>query len=378
MTCTTFESERPEDFQALEGEWNDLLAESTCPVPFLRHEWLSTWWTHFGPGHRLVLILARRSGRLVLAAPLMEVDRRFLGRPLRVLQSITNPHSFRYGVLFRKGDGAAVDAFWAYLRDRPRPWDMLQLARVPRGNGVNELATPAARQRIAVDTVPSLTSPLVRIEGDWEAYESTLKTRFRQNLRNRAKRLRALGTVTFETLADPAPALAALDHGFALEASGWKRENGTAILLDPNLESFYRKVAEIAAAKGWLRLFFLKVNDRPAAFAMRLLYENKVYCIKVGNDPEFSPYSVGQLLSREMLRWAHEQGVTEYEFMGERSRQKLDWARDVREHVTLYAHNTRLRSRLHRFQRLTARRLLKRALPAPVLARVRPTRRDEK
>lgn len=377
MTHTTSELDRPEDFRALEDEWNALLAESACSVPFLRHEWLLNWWTHFGGGHRLVVILVRSSGRLVLAAPLMEVDGRFLGRPFRVLQSMTNPHSFRYHLVFREPDPAALDAFWSYLRDRPRPWDMLQLGRVPRGDAVHALAGSASRHGVATEVVPSLASPVVHVRGDWEAYLSTLTTRFRQNLRNRAKRLRTLGAVAFELLTEPAAAQAALDRGLALEASGWKRDSGSAILQDPKLESFYRKTAEIAAARGWLRLFFLTVNDRPAAFAMRLLYENRVYGIKIGYDPEFSPYSVGQLLSQEMLRWAHEQAVTSYEFMGERNRQKLDWARDVREHVALYAHNTRLRSRLHRFQRFTARRLLQRAVPAPLLASVRAARGEK-
>jgi CelD/BcsL family acetyltransferase involved in cellulose biosynthesis len=251
---------------------------------------------------------------------------------------------------------------------------MLQLGRVPRGSVVQALAGPAASHRVAVDTVPSITSPMVRIQGGWDAYQATLTNRFRQNLRNRVKRLKAMGTVTFEIVDEPAAALVALGQGLALEASGWKAENGTAILLDPTLESYYRRVAAVAAAHGWLRLFFLKVDERPVAFAMRLLYENRVYCIKIGNDPEFKPYSVGQLLCQEMLRWAHEQGVREYDFMGERNRQKLDWARDVREHVTLYAHNSRLLSRLHRLQRFTARRILKRVLPERSVAALRALR----
>lgn len=36
----TLHTEFPLD---LAGEWNDLLAESTAHLPFLRHEYLSAW-----------------------------------------------------------------------------------------------------------------------------------------------------------------------------------------------------------------------------------------------------------------------------------------------------------------------------------------------
>jgi len=41
MTCVIKEISDFEEFLALEREWNELLAESHCDIPFLRHEWLS-------------------------------------------------------------------------------------------------------------------------------------------------------------------------------------------------------------------------------------------------------------------------------------------------------------------------------------------------
>ena len=40
MTCIIKELSDIDEFLALEGEWNELLAESDCDIPFLRHEWL--------------------------------------------------------------------------------------------------------------------------------------------------------------------------------------------------------------------------------------------------------------------------------------------------------------------------------------------------
>ena len=37
-----------EAFVALEAEWNDTVDRARIPHPFLRHEWVRTWWDSFG------------------------------------------------------------------------------------------------------------------------------------------------------------------------------------------------------------------------------------------------------------------------------------------------------------------------------------------
>ena len=99
MALEVSEIRDPTDFLAMEDEWNQLLARSSYDVPFLRHEWLRTWWRHFGANRPLSVIVARDAGRLAFAMPLME--QRWGAGPfaLNVLRSITNTHSFRYHFL---------------------------------------------------------------------------------------------------------------------------------------------------------------------------------------------------------------------------------------------------------------------------------------
>ena len=62
------------DMSALAVEWNELLANSASHVPFLRNEYLSTWWQTLGGGEwpqgELCVITARQDGRLAGIAPL--------------------------------------------------------------------------------------------------------------------------------------------------------------------------------------------------------------------------------------------------------------------------------------------------------------------
>lgn len=62
-------------FAGLAGEWERL--HSACPsaTAFQSHAWLHSWWQSYGRPGRLRLVLVRRRGELVAAAPLMRVHR---------------------------------------------------------------------------------------------------------------------------------------------------------------------------------------------------------------------------------------------------------------------------------------------------------------
>src|SRR5205823_20432 len=57
-----------------------------------------------------------------------------------------------------------------------------------------------------------------------------------------------------------------LDEGFRLERLGWTGSGGTAVASVPALREFCGEVARWAAARGWLRLFLLRIDGRALAF----------------------------------------------------------------------------------------------------------------
>ncbi|MEB3959661.1 GNAT family N-acetyltransferase [Streptomyces kunmingensis] len=59
------------EFGALREEWNRLHRACATATPFQSHAWLHSWWLSYGRPGRLRVVLVRREGRLVAAAPLM-------------------------------------------------------------------------------------------------------------------------------------------------------------------------------------------------------------------------------------------------------------------------------------------------------------------
>ena len=51
-------------FVDLEPKWNETIDRAALTHPFLRHEWLRTWWDSFGPGRTLNIVVVRAGNRI--------------------------------------------------------------------------------------------------------------------------------------------------------------------------------------------------------------------------------------------------------------------------------------------------------------------------
>ncbi|HEX6215374.1 MAG TPA: GNAT family N-acetyltransferase, partial [Vicinamibacterales bacterium] len=151
---------------------------------------------------------------------------------------------------------------------------------------------------------------------------------------------------SLEVIGDPAAVAAARDEALALEASGWKRQAGTAICSDPQVTRFYTLLAERASASGWLRLLFLQVNGRRIATSYASRYQDRLSFFKTGYDPEFSAYAPFKLLTYFTIREGFGDGLREVDFLGDAEPWKLEWTTTTRPHDWLFVFGHTMRSRL--------------------------------
>jgi CelD/BcsL family acetyltransferase involved in cellulose biosynthesis len=259
-----------------------------------------------------------------------------------------------------KGEEEALKEFYNYLHVRRDMWHVIQFQRVPSDLLDNVAVIQNARENnFIAETVDSYHSPYIQIECGWDEYMSTLKSKFRSNLRNRTKRLNRLGKVDYELINGSKDIEKVLRRGYEIEGKSWKRESGSAILCDANLESFYLEVAKVAMQQNWLRLSFLKVGGQYVSFDYSLAYNDKIYCLKIGYDQEFHEYSVGPLLCSEILRSCFENNIKEYDFMGEKTRQKTDWTSASRHHLMIFIYNKSLISRMDYLYRFHLKKRVK-------------------
>ncbi len=336
-------------FLDLEAEWNDAVARAGLAHPFLRHEWIRTWWECFGSGGRLHIILVRAGGRIAAIAPLMAETVWMCGLPVRRLRLLHNDHTPRADFIVAEHPDQSYRAIWSALRRTGVGWDVLQLGQLPHHSPTcGTMRALADADGCGSGVWQSGDAPYLALDGGWDQYFNGLTGKFRQNVRNRLSRLTRLGEPVLETLDDPATVVASLPDAFRLEESGWKHDAGTSALADPAVHRFYALLAERASTRGWLRLLFLSVNGRRIAVSYGSRWANRLFLLKTGYDPEFAQYSPFKLLTYFAVRDAFREGLDEVDFLGDVEPWKLEWTATTRPHDWIFVFARSSRGRLLR------------------------------
>ncbi|MBA4862201.1 GNAT family N-acetyltransferase [Streptomyces sp. PSKA54] len=165
-------------FAGLEEEWGRLHRSGAAATPFQSHSWLHSWWLSYGTPGRLRVVLVRRGGTLVGAAPLMLVHRPLpllvpLGGGISDFSDILVDDSHAPGVLNALADG---------LRRAGRH-AVIDLREVRPGAAAEQLfdVWPGARRRLS-DSV-CLELPAEPIEELMKRLASSRAQRVRAKLR---------------------------------------------------------------------------------------------------------------------------------------------------------------------------------------------------
>jgi CelD/BcsL family acetyltransferase involved in cellulose biosynthesis len=148
-----------------------------------------------------------------------------------------------------------------------------------------------------------------------------------------------LGAVDTQVLC-PAPRELStlLSSAFEVESRSWKSTASTALTRDETRGAFFREYCDYASRRGELRLCFLTIGGRPVACQIAVASGGAFWLLKVGYDQEFSRCSPGNLLVSETIRYAADQGLRSYEFLGTAEPWTKVWSSHERDFVSVYAY----------------------------------------
>ncbi|HEX2096861.1 MAG TPA: GNAT family N-acetyltransferase [Solirubrobacterales bacterium] len=325
MRDTTVEWVRdPEGFAALKTEWDRLLPGDARP--FDLHCWYLAWWEAFGAGREPAICTVRRDGDLVGALPLLREGRR--------LSAMANTHSPVFRPLARD-EAAREQLLGAVLAEGASE---LRLIALPEGDPSLERLRAAGGAPMQAAFEAGQVSPLVETSGSFEDWRKRSKPRWGAPLeRFRRKMGRDYEAVT-SIVEAPADLDAELEEGFRVEASGWKGEQGTAILSAPETHAFYLAVARAFHARDELRLSRIVLDGRTAAFDLCLLHGGRLYLLKTGFDESFRRLAPGLVMRLSIVERCFELGLDAHELLGDDSEWKRKFATGERRHLELRAY----------------------------------------
>jgi CelD/BcsL family acetyltransferase involved in cellulose biosynthesis len=345
-----------EHHEPLVGEWEGL-ADRLGAIPFLHPGFVLAWQRAFGSGP-LLLATVRRAGELVGALPLV--------RRGAMLSSPANWHTPLTGVL-AENDLVVEELVKVIAGSRARRISFAFIDRTDES--MRALRDGLMRAGYRIEERPLTRSPYLEMVGDWDAYEASLGSEVRGNLRRRRRRLEERGTVRFDEQDGRTGFDRLFDEVVDVEKMGWKGEQGTAIGSRTDTLHFYREVAAWAADRGELRIHILRLDERPIAAALALRSDGIQFHLKIGFDPAYRQLAPGTLLMREYIRSAFADGLRGIEMLGADEAYKRVWCPEIRETMALQAFARSPAGRLDRFAFAHGRPLAKRLLPDRLLER---------
>ena len=291
--------------------WDALAACAAEPNPFHESWYLLAALRALDPAGMVKVLRFEAEGTLAGIMPLRS-ERRYYGWPIPHLAGWVHANCFLGTPLVARG---LEREFWRALLD----WAdrhaarglFLHLAQMPLSGPVNEaLQAVLHEQRRPAALVHREQRALLASDLSPEAYfEASLSGKKRKELRRQYTRLAELGEVEVVRTSDDAGLARWIEEFLALEHSGWKGSNGSALASHPTTARLFKEALFGAAAHGRLERLTLTLDDQPIAMLANFITVPGAFSYKTAFDERYARYSPGVLVQRENLALLTAEGI---------------------------------------------------------------------
>ena len=297
-------------------KWNQLLGESITDVPFLRHEYLSTWWSTRGGGEwpdtaELALVTAEEDDSLLGIAPLFFCENRETEPSLLLLGSIEI--SDYLDLIVRPAHlSLFVHGLMDFLPSSPFPWKCLDWHNLfETSPSLPVLQEVAVQRGWSCSVEKTYHAPSIPLPGDFEAYLAGIDKKQRHEIRRKMRRATETGEASWYIVTDETTLDSEIEALFRLMST----DPAKAAFLTPAMRSQMRTSLQAAFKAGWLQLAFLKVHGSQAAVYVNFDYCDHIWVYNSGINFDLGALSPGWVLLGYLIQWAIEHGRASFDFM---------------------------------------------------------------
>ena len=305
-------------FNQMKESWNLLLSQGAIHVPFLRHEYLTTWWSTLGGGEwkqgELAIISAHsEENELLGIAPFFFTNNRE-GEPALMFLGSVEISDFLDFIAHPSHLDSFIDGLFRYLNQVDKPdWRVLDLYNLLDTSPSLSVLKSVANQMGWKYTQECLQHcPTIPLPGEWETYLAGIDKKQRHEIRRKMRRMDDSGVDwRWFIVNDP-------DH--------WEREINAIldlmaqdaqkqVFLTDAMRSQMQQMMKVAFSENWLQLAFLEINGEKAAGYINFDFDNHIWVYNSGIDLKFREFSPGWVLQGYLLKWANDNKRSAFDFM---------------------------------------------------------------
>jgi CelD/BcsL family acetyltransferase involved in cellulose biosynthesis len=289
-------------FEALAPVWHAVATESGQTSPFLSHEWFGCCWRAATPARRPEILLVEDSAGPVALVPLVHWSGALHGLPVRFVGMLNAPDTAFADWLIIGRPEPVIEAVMAELAARS-DWDVMALNSLPASSLTLKALQGWLPGRYRWQPISPLRSPYLNTTGTWEEFWTGTSQRFKKTVRNVRNRLAKTGTISVEEHRAVAPDSLVFADLLGVSARSWKAQRALAIATMPGMVQFFRELTVHASARGWLRLWIMRLDGLPVATEYQLEADGRVHALRADFDAAMpDDLSPGTHLSAEIVR----------------------------------------------------------------------------
>lgn len=293
------------DIPMTRESWNSLVSACDSSSPFVCHDWVSQWWTHFGSSYDLFFLSAERNGEVIGFAPLM----RDSSMTIRFIGDVNSDYMTIVAPVERT---EVIDGFFDLLAERKGSWAFINLRNIQAEYGLlPEIVAACERQDWKPWPNYSIQAPTLLIKNFRSDVEELLS---RYSVRRPMQRIQRHGDLEFRVFrtaraAEPFWHPFFQQHVRRSESLGRNSSFQTA-----NFGRFVQAVFDQDADREFTHFSAVLFDGKPIAFHFGFLWKNRLIWYKPSFDIDHSTFSPGAILIRFLIERAYEHELDELDF----------------------------------------------------------------
>lgn len=302
-----------EAFDALGGEWDDLLDPQDSTAFFMTMAWQRTWWKYLGRGRLSLVAIRDDAGQLVGIGPwfVEQTD------GLRVVRTVGCKEVSDYlGALLKAGhEGTVLGALLQFMLSADAPgWDVFHLCNLPSTSPLLSVLPRLAQTcGLAVEIEQEDVCPVVDLPDSYEAYLDRLDKKNRHELRRKRRRAEDYGVNCY---------VVGEEHNLDEEVDAFlilmamSTPDKAEFLKKPGHREFFHEIGRVMFEQGMLDLLFLTIEGQRAAASWQFAYQDRMMLYNSGLNPSaFAALSPGIVLLTCSVEEAIRRGFKKYDFL---------------------------------------------------------------
>ena len=332
-------------FENLRTLWDQTLEQSPDATVFQSWEWQYTWHKHFGRGNPSILLMSHGSAddQPFAIAPL--VIRPYVVPMLRELAFMGVGVSDYLDIICGEGRrDAAAAAVFDFVHSNAHRWDFVDLHQIPPHGLASDVAGLAEdHHELDAETLNHEVCPVVDLPESWDHYRKSLGKSLRFNIGYYERSLRKQHDVQIG-VADASNLDSEMDSLFRLHTRRWRKRWLPGVLSGAKVQAFHRDSAARLLERGWLRLYYLKLDGVTRASLYCFAFRDTMYYYLGGFDPEMAKYGLGTILTGYAIKEAIEGGFREFDMLRGSEEYKLRWKPELRRNKRVFVRKKGMRS----------------------------------